>query len=146
MVCFLDIKSAYDSVDRRILYQKLLKFGIDINSIRAIRELFGFNMAKDRIYGKCSASFMMPAGVQQGSILNHLLYSIFINEIVDDLKAGLKIQLQDREFINCLLYADDIALIAKCVKDMNILLKIVASFARRNNFLINSAKCAYRIE
>lgn len=143
VVCFLDIKSAYDSVDRKILFQKLHVFGIDRVTISSIKQLFDTNVAKIRINEKCSSSFSMPAGVQQGSILSPLLYSIFINDLVYELKKGPVIKCEGLDIINCLLYADDIALVANNEKDMNCLLKIVHGFAQKNNFLVNIAKCAY---
>ena len=143
VLCFLDIKAAYDSVDRYQLFNDCVKKDIPIQVVESIRQLFDFNSANVRIQNNSSSSFTLPCGVQQGSILSPLLYSIFIEKIIIELKKGPGLNYEKQDKANCLLYADDIVLISKTQKEMNSLLKIADGVASRKNFQFNIDKCAY---
>ena len=123
IVSYLDIKAAYDSVDRQILYENCLNKGINPIVVESIKQLFEHNRARININGKNSRSINMTSGVQQGSILSPLLYSIFIDKIITKLKESAGLLIDNTINMNCLLYADDIAIVASNVKDMNMLLK-----------------------
>ena len=142
-VAYLDIKAAYDSVDRGILFDEFIKKGIHPIVVEMLKQLFEYNKARINIAGAFSPSFHMRAGVQQGSILSPLLYSIFIDKIIKELNSGPGLSMHNGTKLNCLLYADDIALVAKSAKEMNILLKISNKVAMNNNFVFNTSKCAY---
>ena len=143
LVCYLDIKAAYDSVDRSILYDDCIKKGINIVFVETLRQLFDFNVAKIRINNRNSRTFPLLSGVQQGSILSPLLYTIFIEKIIVALRNGPGLRIDKRLNANCLLYADDIALIARNEADMNTLLRISLGTAERNNFNFNVEKSVY---
>lgn len=143
VIAYLDIKSAYDSVDRNLLYSECKKKGVPDILVESIRQLFEFNKAKVKINHKFSSSFHMPAGVQQGSILSPLLYSIYIDPIITELRKGPGLKIQNQLKANCLLYADDIALIAKNDTEMNSLLNIAHGMEKKLHFKFNIDKCAY---
>lgn len=140
---FLDIKSAYDSVDRDLLFQKLASRNVDKAIVEIVRQMFHYNTAFVSMDGCHSTSFKMPAGVQQGSVISPLLYSVFIDDLVNDLRLGPGISYDYFQKMNCLLYADNIALIAliaKDVKEINCLLRIADSHSKKNNYLFNHLK------
>ena len=146
IVSYLDIKAAYDSVDRSILFDDCIEKGIHPIVVEMLKQLFEFNKAKVSINGNTTQSFRMKAGVQQGSILSPLLYSIFIDKVVKELQKGPGIEMENGTKINNLLYADDIAIISKTAKDMNNLLSIAQRVVRERNFTFNNQKCVYTAE
>lgn len=150
-MAFLDIKAAYDSVDRTILLEKLKQFGVSNPAAESVRQLFNFNKASVKIGDKTTGSFSMPSGVQQGSILSPLLYSIFIDGIRDKLQSGngmkiyeeptsLGMMMGKREKFNCLLYADDIVLFGKNVEEVQKLVDLAQEYAAENHFEFNLKK------
>jgi Reverse transcriptase (RNA-dependent DNA polymerase)/Endonuclease-reverse transcriptase len=143
VVAYLDIKAAYDSVDRNRMLDKCQEHGFKNPIIESIRQLFDFNQATVSINGYHSKTFDMPNGVQQGSILSPLLYSIFINDLIPKLRKGPAYSKSCGINMNCLLYADDIVLVAKNEKDMSELLKICEEHAKENNYLFNTSKSAF---
>lgn len=57
--------------------------------------------------------FSINAGLKQGCVLSTVMFNIFINNLIDDIKSlniGIDI---DGEKIAILLYADDVVLMAK---------------------------------
>lgn len=154
VVVFLDIKAAYDSVNRNILFNKCTQIGMHSQIVESLRQLFDFNNGCIQIGAAKSRSFKMYAGVQQGSLLSPLLYSIFLDGIRDKLQKGpglvfqkrpnnVKEMLQRPIQINALLYADDIAIIGKDTKDVQKLLDLAQEFASQNTFKFNPAKCVW---
>ena len=153
-VGFLDIKAAYDSVDRSILFEKCSRNGMLPQIVETLRQLFDFNSACIQIGGSKSRSFKMKAGVQQGSLLSPILYSIFLDDIKDKLQKGpgLKFKVKPTSTkdmmtparkINALLYADDIAVIGKNKEELQGLLNLALEFAAENNFKFNANKCVW---
>ena len=145
IIAFLDIKAAYDSVDRSILFNKCISQGIDPALVEVLRQLYDFNLAYVSLNGVNSATAALKAGVQQGSLISPLLYSIFIDDIVSDLEKGpgFKSPFIGMKNFNVLMYADDIAIVANSVDEMNVLLAICTDHAKRNNYLFSPKNCVY---
>jgi hypothetical protein len=83
--------------------------------------------------------------VQQGSIISPLLYSIFIDDITDSVRKGpgFRSPWIGIDNFNILLYADDIAIVAKSEEDLNSLLKACSDHARENNYKFSPKKCVF---
>ena len=139
-MAFLDIKAAYDSVDRSILWRRCISAGMNKWCIKILKSLFDHNTAQVVIGQKKSKSFRIKNGVLQGSVLSPLLYSIFINTLPKALESGPKVTV-GRAGVNCILYADDIALVASTAADLQLLLKMCEEHAKRNRYAFNVGKC-----
>jgi hypothetical protein len=79
---FLDIKSAYDQVDRSLLWEKCNRIQMHPTLLQVLKGLLDDNRAHIAINGSQSPSFPLISGVLQGSPLSPVLYSLFINDIV----------------------------------------------------------------
>ena len=73
--------------------------------------------------------FDCPIGVKQGDCLSPTLFALFINDLAEEIKSsGVGLELDSDTFINILLYADDIVLLAKNEEDLQFLLDIVETW------------------
>ena len=82
---FLDLKKAFDTVSRSLLFSKLFKAGIRGKMFRVIKNLFSSNLAQVLIDGFLSPTFVINRGVLQGSKLGPILFNLFINDLLDSL-------------------------------------------------------------
>ena len=113
-VCFIDFQKAFDFVDRTLLLFKLLQYKIDGNFFGIIKSMLSGTKSCIRLNGTFSEYFDVQNGVRQGDSISSTLFSIFINDLVTNLKSlQMGIEIAKTFTICCLLYADDLALIAK---------------------------------
>ena len=139
---FLDIKAAYDSVPRGELWRQCLEQGLEHVSISCLRSLFDHNSAQLVVNQHRSSPFTLPAGVLQGSVLSPLLYSIYLDPLVEKLSHGPRISLPHQsDGVNALLYADDIALIASSPHQLRRLLQIAEEDSLSRGYRFSPSKC-----
>lgn len=131
----LDIRKAYDSVDRRLLYGKLGKCSLSNKYKRTLIDLLENNNLRITQNGIKSDIFPLLRGLPQGSLLSPLLFNLFINDIVDSFEGN------DKQRI--LLYADDILLFGYSNSNVQRLVDKCVKHADSNNYAFNPKKCNY---
>jgi len=139
-VAFLDIKAAYDSVDRVILWNRCRERSFSDEIIRILQRLFDHNSAQVAVNGKNSRPFGIKAGLLQGSVLSPFLYSIFIDDLAQELTKHAQISLGSLK-LNCTMYADDVAIFAKSAQVLQMLLHHSSRHAAMNRYRFNVSKC-----
>ncbi|KAG1435667.1 hypothetical protein G6F56_013884 [Rhizopus delemar] len=75
VVAFLDIKAAYDTVDRRIIWQSMLASSAPKALVSLLANLFDDVMVSVLLNNVASDPFFPSTGVLQGSVLSPHLYS-----------------------------------------------------------------------
>lgn len=160
VVAFLDIATAYDSVDRTIIWKALRENGMPIPLLGLLQNLFDQVSISVLIGNATSTAFSPATGVLQGSVLSPMLYSIFINSLpvqLRDFASPLTTRVkvpststsesssESDNFeitpINSLLFADDVAIIGTRfeVQDM---LDSAAAHSRHLGYRWKPEKCA----
>ena len=125
--CFLDLRKAFDTVPRHILFKKLYNIGIRGKFLRVIQNLFSSNPANVLVDGFLSPEFHINRGVLQGSKLGPLLFNLFINDLLESLNnSNLGATFGDT-LVSTLGFADDIVLVTDCPKKAQKLLDICQS-------------------
>ncbi|TBU13340.1 reverse transcriptase [Hamiltosporidium tvaerminnensis] len=137
MICVtLDIKKAYDSVDRKKLYKKLLAHqNLSLRDTTLIANLIENN--EYTINGANDISLYKKAalGLPQGSIISPVLFNVFINDIINYIPKTMRNQI--------LLYADDIIIFSERTEQIHTIIKFLEKHARNNNYRFNPSKCFY---
>ena len=104
-VCFIDFQKAFDFVDRTLLLFKLLQYKIDGNFFGIIKSMLSGTKSCIRLNGTFSEYFDVQNGVRQGDSISSTLFSIFINDLVTNLKSlQMGIEIAKTFTICCLLY------------------------------------------
>ena len=137
-VCFLDLRKAFDKVDRALLLSRLNSMGIPKQFTEVINHIYSSIRVSIKNGDKFSEEFTTSTGVPQGCPLSPLMYILFAS----DMKKWLHHQgIYLEEFnLKFLQYADDIALLADTAKDLELGLKNIAVYLKENKLEANVIK------
>ena len=67
---FIDYSKAFDLIDRDLLYNKLLNFGISSKFLKIIMNMYSKTSSKVRTASRMSDPFNLECGVMQGECLS----------------------------------------------------------------------------
>ena len=83
----MDVQSAFDVVQHKILLDKLIDQSIHPTLWLIIRDLYSGLTSKAKWAGELSESFGISQGVRQGRILSTHLYKIFVQDLLLELES-----------------------------------------------------------
>ena len=95
---FLDLSKAFDTLDHKILLEKLSNYGIRGIAHKLLLSYLSNRRQCTNFLGECSELKSIEFGVPQGSVLGPLLFLLYINDIVNCIND---------ENCDLVLYADD---------------------------------------
>ena len=138
---FIDFRKAYDRVDRGKLWQCLEVMGFSGRVSGFIRAAYEDLSGEVKVGEVLSESFGMTCGLRQGCVLSPLLFSLYINSLVEKLKAaGAGVVCRGR-LITALLYADDAVLFADNEEGMRVSLEALSGWCKQWSVEVNVEKC-----
>ena len=137
---FIDFQKAFDCINRNYLFSKILNNNIDGKIYFAIKSLYSSNQACIKLNNYLTDWFDCKNGVRQGDTLSPTLFSIFINDLADEIKSLSKgIMVGDCE-ISILMYADDVVLLSNNADDLQSMLDKLNSWSSKWAIDINQSK------
>ena len=92
-----------------------------------------------------SQQFEVTNGVRQGGVLLPLLFSVYVDELLDKLKQNNTGCHIGHHFMGALGYADGLILQCTSVSGINKMIKICEDYAQEHNILFNGAKSKYLV-
>jgi hypothetical protein len=144
-VCFIDIQKAYDRVWRDGLWYKLHKYGLSGKLWRVLRSIYESVESCVLVNDRQSRWFDIEIGLRQGCLLSPILFAIYINGLAEEIqkeKLGVRLIRYKNDKLGTLMYADDIALIAKSKSELERVIDLTYRYSLRWRFSFNYEKCA----
>ena len=105
---FLDLRKAFDTVDKEILLNKLSYYGIRGNALSWFRSYLTNRSQSVKYFNTISNELGVNMGVPQGSILGPLLFILYVNDLPNILNG-----------VKPIMFADDTTLFSSD-KDINV--------------------------
>ena len=112
MIAFIDFSKAYDKVVRDRLWKCLGKLGVSGKFLCFLQSLYWGTSCQVRVGAKSSRAFDVNVDIRQGYVLSPLLFSLYINGLVEELKKSSCGVECGGDILPGLLFADDTALFA----------------------------------
>lgn len=136
-VFFVDFSCAFDTIPRNSLFYKLSCLGLSSKIIRILQN--AYNNTESRIWdgSTFSDSFSVDVGVKQGCILSPILFSIYLNDLVDELPGGVNVA---GTTIKILLYADDIIILAETPSELQNMIDALYNYCLKWSLTVNLNK------
>ena len=139
-VAFLDFSKAFDTISHSGLFLKLMDRNVPLCFLLIIINWYlnmEYNVKWINVH---SNSFHVLCGTKQGGILSPDFFAIYINDLIAILKKmGIGCHIINY-FIACLLFADDMSLIAPTREALQRLLDVCASYCLQFCLKFNIAK------
>ena len=139
-VCFIDLKKAFDFVNRNLLLRKIIDTGIDGKFYFALKCILSQTRSCMRLNDIYSEFLNFDSGVRQGDSISSSLFSIYINDLtskINSLNLGVDIGCI---IMSILLYADDLTLLASNERDFQMLLNCLYKWTCKWRVCINESK------
>ena len=138
-VCYVDLKKAYDSIDRNAMLLKISQIGIQGRFANMIKAL----LQPTKLYIKINSSLTNPVvvrhGLPQGDPISPTLFNIFIA----DLKHWFNLKVPNLEsqcLIDHILFADDLVLLSTSKEKLQLLINAMNDYCEEWNLKINVKK------
>ena len=149
--CLLDCSKAFDKCKFDMLFTKLMDKGLPPIVVRVLIFVYEEQTGWVKLAGKRSTPFSLTNGTRQGSVLSPVLFSVYLDDLLGELrKLQLGCSIGGCWFGGC-GYADDLILLAPNREVLQKMLKICESYAADHNLIFSTdpvpskskTKCMY---
>ena len=125
-ILFIDLKEAYDRVDRHILIRKLEQLKIPNTFVNFLKNYYFKDNISSATAGQRMRKQYQKRGLRQGCNLSSILFIIYMSELGQRMRnSGVGVKLPDGTVVSILLFADDIILLSDAEEDLTTLKNIM---------------------
>ena len=141
---FIDLKKAFDSIDRGALWYKLARIGVSSKFVDILKEKYDKCRFCVRVGGKdrVSGTKKMGTGVMQGDQLSPLLFILFLDDLfprIGNVDRGYAPLLGQQE-VPVLAFADDLVLLSTSAGGLQRMLDELDRYCQEWNLRVNVGK------
>ena len=136
----MDFKKAFDSINRKALFHKLEKYVAHGDYLNILQDMYAKAEFSVKLQEGRTPYFDTSVGLKQGCILSPILFSLYINDLVDIFDDECRPVNLDQSKISCLLYADDLVILSESATGLQTYLDKLNDYCNRWNLKINMKK------
>ena len=136
----LDASKAFDRIEYASLFNQIRSRNMCPVVLRLIMNMYILQKMQVRLSNSLSNKFTVGNGVKQGRVLSPILFTVYIDNLIETLKqrnVGCKI---GNKFLGVFGYADDLTLLCPTLSGLREMLNICEDYAKDYNILFNASK------
>ena len=138
---FVDMKKAFDSVNRNALWLKLYKTGIQGKMLRIIKNMYSKIKSCVKSCNSYSDFFEYAIGLRQGETISPILYALFVEDLElflqDKVESGLSL---DDIILILILFADDMIILGNSPTELQNSLNLLYNYTIKWGLEVNVDK------
>ena len=145
LVCFLDCSKAFDTISHYGIFMKLIERRVPLCFLKLVIYLYLNMQSRCSWRGSHSEYFDVSSGTKQGGVISPRIFTIYMDDLISRLrKSGIGCHYINL-FIACILYADDLCIMAPSRGAMQKLLNICEEYCKEFclSFNVNKSKILF---
>ncbi|KAL6560456.1 hypothetical protein OROGR_004015 [Orobanche gracilis] len=131
---FIDLEKAYDSISRDVIWRSLKQKRLSLQYVRVIQDIYSQARTCARTPVGDTQFFPVEIRLHQGSALSPLLFALIMDVISRGIQGGVPW---------CMLFADDIVLVAESRREVNEKLELWRSKLESLGLRMSRSKTEY---
>ena len=138
---FVDFSKAFDYINRDILWYKLIQFGVRGKLLKVIQSIYANVKSRVKYGTELSSEFECYLGVRQGESLSPFLFSMYLNDIENEIyNRGINGINIGNVKLFLLLYADDITIFSETPEGLQEGLNLLREYNQKWKLTVNTEK------
>lgn len=138
-IAILDLKKAFDSVNHSFIIKCLNELDLPSGIIDYLVYVYTHAKTSLSFKGISSDPLHPTQGVRQRDPLSPLLFLLVFNKVLEALPKNLGVKFREIIF-NHIAFADDLVLLAKNIKELQILMNVLVSALAEIGLKVNNSK------
>ena len=124
----------------KVLFTKLKNLDINSVFINIIKDLYSKSLCVVKVMNSRTKFFPQKRGVRQGCPLSLNLFNIYLNDLLIEVDKDMttSVQFDDKQFITCFAYTDDILILSKSAIGLQRTLDILDRFCNTFTMKVTS--------
>ena len=140
LVTFLDCSKAFDMISHYGIFLKMMDHGVPLCFLKLVMYWYLNMKSRVRWEENFSEYFDVLSGVKQGGVLSPRIFIFYVDGLIQRLKLNGKGCYLLSIFVACIMYADDLCLLAPSRGAMQQMLAICEEFCSEFCLKFNANK------
>ena len=137
---FIDLRKAYDSVCRPLLFKMLWEYGFEGPFLTILKSMYGNVKQSIKLQNVLIEPIATTLGLKQGCNLSPLLFNLFIDDLGSEFDSCCDQVSLDGFNFSHLLYADDLILLSNSAQGLQTCLDRLLQYCSKWNLKVNLKK------